>query len=263
MFNLLTETIDNSLDTLTTILNEHTKPKIHPLDSDIKSGSEGFIILSDVSNSSVEIPSGDPNQNYGIGTSVAAISNKLNNVPYCPISVLGKNDRDGFVYNAKLSGAIEDVVDYLDLLECLAAMKENDEIIITIDSPGGYVHTGVLICTHILMCRGHVRTHAVGLCASAGSLIWSAGHTCTVEPTALLMWHMSSHMDCGNSLAIQSEAILQVHFVRTVLLAASEKKGHITREEIERICTDPNVAIYITAEEMTKRLVNTPKESGE
>lgn len=263
MFDSVAKTIDNSLDTLTTISSKCMESKIYPLDSDIKFGSEGFIVLSDVANSSIELPSGDPNQNYGIGTSAAAISNRLNNVPYCPISVLGKNDKDGFVYNAKLSGAIEDVVDYLDLLECLATMKENDEIIITIDSPGGYVHTGVLICTHILMCRGHVRTHAVGLCASAGSLIWSAGHTCTVEPTALLMWHMSSHMDCGNSLAIQSEATLQVHFVRTVLLAASEKKGHITKEEIERICTDPNVAIYITAEEMTKRLATTLKESGE
>ena len=234
--------------------------KVLPLTEELSSGMEGFISYKDIRNTAVEAPSGDPNSNYGIGNSIAALNNRLHNVPYCPVSVLGKNEKGGLVFNAKLSGAIEDTVDYLDLLECLATMKENDEICITIDSPGGYIHSGVVICTHILMCKGLVRTNAVGLCASAGSLIWSAGHICTVEPTATLMWHMSSHMDYGNSLAIKDEAILQVGFVKNVLLAASAAKGHITPEEIERICTNPNVAIYIPASEMLQRIANHTQE---
>lgn len=216
-------------------------------------GNESFSSL-DAINSVVETPSGDPNSAYGIANTVAALNNKIHNVPYCPISILGKNENGGVVYNAKISGAIEDTIEYLDLLECLASMKENDTIVIAIDSPGGYIHTGVLICTHIKACRGTVITRAVGLCASAGSLIWSAGDICEVESTALLMWHMSSHADYGNSLAIKNEATIQVHFVKTVLLQASMDKGHITQEEINKICTDPDATIYISAEEMQKRI---------
>lgn len=261
MFENTHKTIDNALTSL--IMTEktvHPGNLVHPLDINLSSGMEGFISYKDIQNSAVETHSGDPNQNYGIANSIAALNNRFNNVPYCPVSVLGKNDKGGLVFNAKLSGAIEDTVDYLDLLECLAHMKENDEICITIDSPGGYIHSGVVICTHILMCKGLVRTNAVGLCASAGSLIWSAGHVCTVESTATLMWHMSSHMDYGNSLAIKDEAILQVGFVKNVLLAASAAKGHITTEEIERICTNPNIAIYIPASEMQQRIANHTQE---
>lgn len=260
MFKNTQSIIENALESLsmnkTYEYKEYEPNKVYPIDDSVLSGMEAFISYKDIKNTAVEAPSGDPNSNYGIGASIAALNNRLHNVPYCPVSLLGKNDKGGFVFNAKLSGAIEDTVDYLDLLECLATMKENDEICIAIDSPGGYIHSGVVICTHILMCKGTVRTNAVGLCASAGSLIWSAGHICTVEPTATLMWHMSSHMDYGNSLAIKDEAILQVGFVKNVLLAASAAKGHITQEEIDRICTNPNVAIYISAAEMQHRIEN-------
>ena len=149
---------------------------------------------------------------------------------------------------------------YINLLEVLANMNELDTITIYIDSPGGYIHSAVTICTHILLCPGRVTTVACGTCASAGSLIWSAGHTCLVVPTAALMWHMSSHVDMGDSIAIQDEAYLQIQFVRNALLQASVEKGHLTKEEAEEICSGPNVVKWINAEEMQKRLDNFGKE---
>ena len=262
MFDNISKSISASLEELDTLdipvykdttLKKRKDDIIYPLNkgSKLSYGTESFSGIQ-YGREAVETPSGEP-KGTGIST-IVELSTRLNNVPYCPIAVLGKNSKGGYVFDAKLSGVIEDVVDYLDLLECLSTMRENDELTITIDSPGGFVHSGTLICTHILACRGTVRTRAVGLCASAGSLIWSAGHICEVESTALLMWHMSSHQDMGNSLSIYNEAGLQVEFVKNVLLEASVAKGHITREEVDDICNNPNKNKYITAQEMQRRL---------
>ena len=259
MFENLSSTLSTALESIDSIeiksptILKKTNIEIIPSFDNLLTGNESFTAFEAI-NSAVETPSGDPNSGYGIASSIAALNARIHNTPYCPISLLGKSVDGGAIYNAKISGAVEDVHDYLDLLECLSTMKSNDTIIITIDSPGGYIHTGVLICTHIKACKGTVITRAVGLCASAGSLIWSAGDICEVESTALMMWHMSSHGDMGNSIAIKNEATIQVHFVKNVLLQASMEKGHITQEEIDRICTDPDATVYISATEMQKRI---------
>lgn len=261
MFESLTSTVDKAILSIAAKSYRAESINIHPLteeDVSAVAGNEAFSFIDNISDGVKELPSGTPQtETTKIVRSIIELNTKLDNVTYCPVSLIGKNDRGGYVFNVKISGSIEDVVDYLDLLECLATATENDDIMIAIDSPGGYIHTGVFICTHILRCKGRVHTKAVGLCASAGSLIWSAGHVCTIEPTAVLMWHMSSHLDQGNSLSIGMEAILQVEYVKSVLLAASARKGHITKEEVEQICTNPNYEQYITYEEMSQRLQKT------
>lgn len=181
---------------------------------------------------------------------------KVENVKYCEVEPVGKSANGGIEYLALLTSSIEDIDLYIDLLELLSVATEKDVINICIDSPGGYVCTGVIISTAILDCKAKVITRACGLCASAGSLIWSAGHICTVMPTATLMWHMSSHMDMGNSLDIKQNADLQVKYVKELLLNKSLEKGHITEEEITRICTDPNYVCWISAPEMLQRIQN-------
>lgn len=182
--------------------------------------------------------------------------NKVENVKYCEVEPIGNSTNGGTEYMVLLTSSIEDIDLYIDLLELLAVATEKDVINICIDSPGGYVCTGVIISTAILDCKAKVITRACGLCASAGSLIWSAGHFCTVMPTATLMWHMSSHMDMGNSLDIKQNADLQVKYVKELLLNKSLEKGHITEEEINSICTDPNYVCWVSAPEMIQRIQN-------
>ena len=184
-----------------------------------------------------------------------------NSMEYCSVNPVGPNDTGGMEFSCYINGTIEDTDKYIALLEVLANMNDQDTITIYIDSPGGYIHSAVTICTHILLCPGHVTTVACGTCASAGSLIWSAGHTCLVTPTAALMWHMSSHVDMGDSIAIQDEAYLQIQFVRNALLQASVEKGHLTKEEAEEICSGPMVVKWINASEMQKRLDSFGKEA--
>lgn len=174
-------------------------------------------------------------------------------VEYCPVR-LRKEIDGGRHFDAYITGVIVNIEEYFNLLEVLATMKDKDTMNIFISSPGGLVNSGAAISSLITECAGHITTIATGICASAGSLIWSAGHTCKIEPTAVLMWHMSSHYAYGNSLEIQTEAAQMVEHVKQIFLAVSVRKGHLTEEEMTTICSEPHREIYISAKEMQRRL---------
>lgn len=213
---------------------------------------EPQVALESISSFANEIPS---------EKGVPSCTRFYNNMEYCSVFPTGANETGGMEFSCYINGTIEDTDKYINLLEVLANMNEQDSITMYIDSPGGYIHSAVTICTHMVLCPGKVVTVACGTCASAGSLIWSAGHECRVTPTAALMWHMSSHVDMGDSIAIQDEAYLQIQFVRNALLQASVEKGHLTKEEAEEICSGPQVVKWINAVEMQKRLDNFGKEA--
>lgn len=181
-------------------------------------------------------------------------------VEYCPVR-LRKEIEGARHFEAYITGVIVNIEEYFNLLEVLATMKENDTLIIFISSPGGLVNSGAAISSLITECAGKVTTIATGICASAGSLIWSAGHECKVEPTAVLMWHMSSHYAYGNSLEIQTEAAQMVEHVKQIFLAVSVRKGHLTEEEMNTICSEPHREIYISAKEMQSRIDTKTREA--
>ena len=174
--------------------------------------------------------------------------------PYCPFVLTHIDENGGRHYKSYINSSIIDLDKYLDLTEGLTALREIDTLEIYISSPGGLIVTGSAISALIQECCGKVITIATGICASAGSLIWSAGHINKVWPTAVLMWHMSSHTDGGNSKKIETEAKRMVQHVKNVFLSVSYNKGHITKEELEAICNEPNKEFYISAQEMQKRL---------
>lgn len=175
---------------------------------------------------------------------------------WCPVYEIGKLPSGGTIYFASIVDHVELLHEYIVLLNTLYEMTPNDLIEINIDSPGGYISAATQICTAIRECKGKVLTHASGLCASAGSLIWSVGHEVSVGDTANFMWHMSSHSDWGNSLGIRDEAQFQIDYVRDALLCISLQRGFITEEEIAKICDNPNETIWISANAMRQRLNN-------
>lgn len=172
----------------------------------------------------------------------------------CPVYTIGKTREGGNVYLCSITNCVTYLHEYIKLLNCLDTATANDIIEININSPGGYISTATQICTAIRNCKAKVRTHASGICASAGSLIWSVGHEVSVGDLALFMWHMSSHSDSGNSIAIHDEAGFQIEYVKNVLLNISLESGFITSEEMNLICTNPDDAVWISAEEMRRRI---------
>lgn len=180
--------------------------------------------------------------------------NSCNENKWCKLYKTGVTAQDGEYWNCIINAEIVELFEYTHLVDRLYDMGPNDVIRMNISSPGGYISTATQICSAMHTCKGKVITNATGICASAGSLIWSEGHECQIGDYALFMWHMSSHGDFGCSLSIKDEADYQIAYVKDVLLQIALQRGFVTEEEIDRICTDPGYAKWISANEMRARV---------
>ncbi len=176
---------------------------------------------------------------------------KTDRIPYCPVYVSEK-ENGGKRFTAYVTGQILDVNEYIDLIEALEIATEKDTITIFIDSPGGYISSGSHIASMIHDTKAETIGIATGLCASAGSLILSACERIVIYDTALMMYHMSSHFDYGNSRGIADRAANQVYYVNECLLSRALLRGHITEEEYKRIQGGEDV--FIAPAEFRKRL---------
>ena len=72
-----------------------------------------------------------------------------------------------------------------------------DDLVVSINSPGGYVHEGSEIYTALKNYPGHVEVQIVGLVASA-SVIAMAGDKVQISPTAQIMIHNASMWNGGD-----------------------------------------------------------------
>ena len=173
----------------------------------------------------------------------------------CPLVISSemKDDRECTRIDAYIRGNIEDLDGYVNLIDALNIADSNYNFYIHIQSGGGMVTTGATIASAIAHTRGLVTTIAEGLCASAASLIWSAGRTCEVGDYAMFMYHMSSHADMNNSLYIAESARQMVHYVQNCLMRNALKHGHITPEEHVKFCENKE-EVWISADEMRRRI---------
>jgi ATP-dependent Clp protease, protease subunit len=73
-----------------------------------------------------------------------------------------------------------------------------EDVIVSINSPGGYVYEGSEIYTALKNYTGHVEVQIVGLAASAASLIAMAGDRVRISPTAQMMIHNASMWGYGD-----------------------------------------------------------------
>ena len=173
----------------------------------------------------------------------------------CPL-VITSVMIDGQQYtrvDAAIRGSITDMDGYVNLIDMLNRATDHYLFYLHIESGGGMVTTGATIASAIADCKGKVTTIAEGLCASAASLIWSAGHVCEVGDYAMFMYHMSSHADMNNSLYIAESAQQMVHYVQRCLMRNALKHGHITPEEHVKFCENKE-EVWIPAATMRARI---------
>lgn len=184
--------------------------------------------------------------------------------PYCPVYAV-KKENGGRIFSAYVEGAINDVDDYIDLIDTLLTATENDDYLIYIDSPGGLIAAGGIIASAIHHSKANVMTIARGLCASSAALVHSSAKPgkSIVTPFAVMMYHMSSHFDGGVSTKIAERANNQVRYVNECLLNKALADGHITQDEFDKIQNGED--IFVTAEDFISRTTksDTSGEGGE
>lgn len=142
---------------------------------------------------------------------------------------------------------------YAELAMLLATAPASSTIEIYISSPGGSLAAGAIIANAISSSAAQVTTIACGMVASAAALIWSYGKVRKVCDGAVLLFHMSSHMDWGNSEKIRIEADNVVRYVKEVAIDPIRAQGLLTEEEAS-ILVDNRKDILIDAATMRQRL---------
>ncbi|PED84303.1 peptidase [Bacillus pseudomycoides] len=81
-----------------------------------------------------------------------------------------------------------------------------EDLIVSINSPGGYVYEGSEIYTSLKNYPGHVEVQIVGLAASAASIIAMAGDKVRIAPTAQIMIHNASMWNAGDHRGMEKAA---------------------------------------------------------
>lgn len=150
-----------------------------------------------------------------------------------------------------------------DIINILNHAKSDSTVRFFINSPGGSLEAGAQVCAAMSRTEAETVTIACGMVASAAALIWSYGKKKLVEPGSYIMFHMSSHGDCGNSEDIRSSAENLVEYVKYIALDPVLAMGLLTDPEASDLI-EKRMDIYLDSAEITKRLKqNISTQSGE
>lgn len=148
---------------------------------------------------------------------------------------------------------------YRILFDLLDSLTKIDEIEIFIDSYGGSVSSGLLICSAMRRCKAKIITHVLGMAFSMGSMIWTFGDELKLFPGAMTMFHNISSGYYGFIGNIQKEVAHTIS-IGTNLMELCVDKKVLTAEEVELILND-NRELFFTYDEMLNRI--SPKSKKE
>lgn len=122
---------------------------------------------------------------------------------------------DWFEMDATSPGKVSKALDHAN----------GEDLLVSINSPGGYVDEGSEIYTALKNYSGHVEVQIVGLAASAASIIAMAGDKVRISPTAQIMIHNAAMWNGGDHRDMTKAAEMLKITDRTLVNAYVIKSG--------------------------------------
>lgn len=156
------------------------------------------------------------------------------------------------IHHFYVTDGIGDVDPYFNLINTLKTSEQHDTIFININTPGGNLYTALQIISAIKQSAATVVTCMEGLVASAGTMIFLAGHRHMIGPNSSFMAHNYSGYSHGkgNELKTRQE-FDERNFLQ---LMRDIYTGFLTETEILALMEDRDV--WLTADEVAKRIPN-------
>lgn len=130
----------------------------------------------------------------------------------------------GISYKVILHNLIDTPDTYGTLINILDSASENDDITIVINSPGGYVDSGLIITAAMDRCKAPITTVAAGLVASCGAGIFIHGDQLKVSRFSRIMIHASRGMVGGTMREIQMTSKIYESTMKEFIRTAVDKK---------------------------------------
>jgi ATP-dependent protease ClpP protease subunit len=148
-----------------------------------------------------------------------------------------KDQPKGATNELMLYGVIGDYWSYLDaqsVIERVKAMGDVAEIVVRINSGGGYLFEGLAIFNYLANHPARIIVRVDGLAASMASVIAMAGDVISIPENAFLMIHNPWNIVAGNADDLRREADLLDQMKGSLVSIYAEVTG-IEREEIARM----------------------------
>lgn len=194
-------------------------------------------------------------------------------VPYV-IEDTGRGERSMDIYSRLLKDRIifigqeiNDHVANIVVAQLLFLRMEDPkkDINLYINSPGGYISAGLAIYDTIQIMNCKVNTYCVGMAASMGAFLLTAGTKgCRF---ALPHSRMMIHQPSGGIKGSAADIDIQANEIIKLKRILNERMSYHTGQPIEKIEEDSNRDFYMSAEEAKKYglidEVFTPKKSSE
>ncbi len=133
----------------------------------------------------------------------------------------------------------------LDVIDALAAVGAEADIIVRINSGGGWAHEGVAIHTALAAHRGKVTVQVDAIAASSASLIAMAGETITMATGSLMMIHDPSVITVGTA----EDHGRSVGQLQATAAAMAEIYARRTRKSVAAIRAAMAAETWMTADE--------------
>lgn len=114
----------------------------------------------------------------------------------------------------------------------LAEFDESEDLLATLNSPGGYIDDGFSIYTALKNRPGNVHIHITGIAASMGSVIAMAGDTVTMEETGLAMIHPPSSIAWGTAVDMRKQADVLDKYESRIVTAYERRTLKLSSEEL-------------------------------
>lgn len=149
-----------------------------------------------------------------------------------------------------LLSTIEETYLYEREFDILRKARKGDEVLLTINTPGGFLSTAVQFVDAIEQCKGKVTARLVGEGYSAGSLIFLACKNKEVGALGSLMIHRES----GGTVGKGSDTEKQMDFMKRYIKEVYGKvySQYLSPEDMEKLLKGED--FWFTTEE-TKELI--------
>lgn len=150
----------------------------------------------------------------------------------------------------------EDSDNILCLIRALKNCGPTDTVNIYLNTNGGCLDTTAQIINSMRACEGQVVTHADGLVASAGSLIFFSGEIMTVAELSKVLIHNGDLSIAGKFNEVHVQSDFWKNYVYTMFHSVYEP--YLSAEEVDNILKGQD--IYLTSEQVIERLARAEQE---
>lgn len=155
-----------------------------------------------------------------------------------------------------VSDSIQDPLKYTDMIHKINTAQTDDTIYIHLNTPGGYMSTGVQIINAMQSTPAHVVTVLAARAFSMGTFIFLAGDEYLLHDDSRMMFHNFSGETGGKGNEMASMVESTVSWFTKLLKKYCSP--FLTDDEVNRIIKGED--IWMDADEIRKRLIKIAKK---